>query len=308
MPQSLKVYDAYAPLKSLVLNAVPSPNSRRSYAKSLDQFFAWYAAEPRDGFTKAVVQEYRAWMESRGLAAATINLRVVPIRRLAAEAADNGMMPPEVAAAISRVKGAKQCGGRTGNWLSREQAEDLIGSPGDSTPKGKRDQAILGLMLGTGLRREEVSRLTFEHIQQRDGRWVIVDLKGKSGHVRSVPMPGWSKALIDEWAHAAGISTGHVFRPVDKAGRVIGDHLSAQTVWDLVEQYTEVAGVTAAPHDLRRTFAKLAHHGRAPLEQIQLSLGHRSIQTTERYLGVRQNLSDAPCDRLGLEIHRSARM
>jgi integrase len=56
-----------------------------------------------------------------------------------------------------------------------------------------------------------------------------------------------------------------------------------------------------APHDLRRTFAKLAHKGDAPLEQIQLSLGHASIQTTERYLGVKQSLSDAPCDHLGLE-------
>lgn len=55
-----------------------------------------------------------------------------------------------------------------------------------------------------------------------------------------------------------------------------------------------------APHDLRRTFAKLAHKGHAPLEQIQISLGHASIQTTEKYIGLEQNLADAPCDQLGI--------
>jgi site-specific recombinase XerD len=299
------IYDALAPLKSLVLDTVPSPNSRRAYSKSLDDFMGWYRAEPRDGFSKATVQQYRASLQDRGLAASTINVRVVAIRRLAAEAADNGLMAPEIAAAISRVKGARQVGHRVGNWLTREQAEGLISAPDTSTLKGKRDRALLGLMLGTGLRREEVCRLTFEHIQQRDGRWVIVDLLGKAGHVRTVPMPSWSKALIDEWADAAHLDEGYIFRPVGKGGHLAGEHLSSQSVWDLVEYYTDKAGLKAAPHDLRRTFAKLAHRGHAPLEQIQLSLGHKSIQTTERYLGVCQDLADAPCDRLGLRVQKT---
>ena len=71
--------------------------------------------------------------------------------------------------------------------------------------------------------------------------------------------------------------------------------------FEAVAGYTRKAGLgRITPHDLRRTFAKLAHPGRAPLEQIQISLGHASIQTTERYLGLKQNLHDAPCDRLGL--------
>ena len=76
--------------------------------------------------------------------------------------------------------------------------------------------------------------------------------------------------------------------------------LGAQSIFETVAGYGDRIGVRITPHDLRRTFSKLAHQGRAPLEQIQITLGHASIQTTERYLGLRQNLHDAPCDRLGI--------
>ena len=91
-----------------------------------------------------------------------------------------------------------------------------------------------------------------------------------------------------------------MLRRVSKGGRVGPGPLGAQSIFETVATYGDRIGVRITPHDLRRTFAKLAHQGRAPLEQIQISLGHASIQTTERYLGLRQNLHDAPCDRLGL--------
>jgi integrase len=137
-----------------------------------------------------------------------------------------------------------------------------------------------------------------EHIQQRDGRWCVVDLVGKKGHVRTVPMPSWTKAAIDSWATAAGIISGPVFRGVNKGDAVTGERLSTQGILRAVTRYAEAI----APHDLRRTFAKLAFKGGAKLDQIQLSLGHASIQTTERYLGVQQDLTDAPCDYLHLKV------
>src|SRR5262249_14777967 len=151
-------------------------------------------------------------------------------------------------------------------------------------------------LIGCGLRREEAARLDFEHVQQRDGRWCIVDLVGKHGRVRTVPMPHWAKAAIDRWAEAAGISSGRVFRGVNKGDHVTGDALTAQGILRCVELYAGEIGVKVAPHDLRRTFAKLSHRGGARLDQIQLCLGHASLVTTERYLGVQQDLSDAPCD------------
>jgi integrase len=170
------------------------------------------------------------------------------------------------------------------------------------TLKGTRDQALLALLVGCGLRRSELAALTLEHLQQRDGRWVIVDLLGKGNRVRSVPMPGWAKAAVDRWIARAGISAGSLLRPVNKADQLAGDSMTAQSVFEIVERCSQQLGIRVAPHDLRRTFAKLAHRGRAPLEQIQLSLGHASVQTTERYLGLEQDFVDAPCDHLGLRL------
>jgi len=153
-----------------------------------------------------------------------------------------------------------------------------------------------------GACREELALLTVEQIQQREARWVVVDLVGKGKRVRTIPMPAWTKVAIDQWVSAAGITSGRLLRAVNKGGRVVGEGLTAQAAFEVVEQYGKRIGLQLAPHDLRRTFAKLAHKGHAALEQIQISLGHASIQTTERYLGIEQDLTDAPCDHLGLRV------
>ena len=176
----------------LVLDGLSSEHSRRAYRRALEEFFTWYQSNAAgSGFTRAVVQRYRSHLGERGFSAASINLALAALRKLASEAASNGGLSPVA---------------------------------------------------------------------------------------------------------AAGIDSGPVLRPLNKAGRVGPGPLRAQAIFETVAAY----GDRITPHDLRRTFAKLAHQGRAPLEQIQITLGHASIQTTERYLGLRQNLHDAPCDRLGL--------
>lgn len=132
---------------------------------------------------------------------------------------------------------------------------------------------------------------------------MLVDLVGKRNRVRSVPMPNWAKAAIDEYASAADLTDGTVFRPLNRGGRITGGRMTEQAFYNMVVDYAAALGFDRiAPHDLRRTFAKLAHKGGSTLDQIQLSLGHGSIQTTERYLGVEQDLTDAPCDHLGLRL------
>jgi integrase len=115
-------------------------------------------------------------------------------------------------------------------------------------------------------------------------------------------MPSWARAAIDGWTGAAGIGDGRVFRAMHKGSFVNGDGMTAHAIRNVIAERARACGFEVAAHDLRRTFAKLAHKGGAGLDQIQLSLGHASIQTTERYLGVQQHLTDAPCDRLGLRL------
>jgi site-specific recombinase XerD len=293
--------EAWIRLKSLVLDGVTSQHSKRAYEQALDAFERWCAETRAEGFTKATVQAYRAALEAAGLAASSINIRLSAIRKLAAEAAANGMLAPE-AAAIARVRGAKRHGVRVGNWLTLDQAERLLDLPHSRTQKGKRDRALLALLVGCGLRRQELAGLRIEDIQQRDGRWCIVDLAGKGNRVRTVPMPPWAKAAVDDWLAAAQFPAGLLLGAVNKGDRITGQGMSAQSIYEVVEAYGNELGATLAPHDVRRTFAKLAHKGRAPLEQIQMALGHASIQTTERYLGVEQDLTDAPCDHLGIRV------
>ena len=287
-------------ITSLVLDAVSSRHTRRAYAQALEEFLIWFQDEPARTFTKATVQNYRAELETKGLAPSSINVRLSAIRRLALEAADNGLLAPDLAAAIARARGAKQSGVRIGHWLTREQAEKLLTLPDVRTIKGMRDHAVLALLLGAGLRRSELAGLNCAHIQQRDGRWLIADLIGKHGRIRTVPLPPWTYRAIRDWTAAAGISEGALFRSLTRHGYVTSRRLSSQAVFTIVGTYAAQLGLAVRPHDLRRSFAKLAYLGQAPLEQIQFSLGHASVVTTEIYLGVKQDLQDAPCDHLGL--------
>src|SRR5258708_1412733 len=290
-------------LKAVVLDSVSSPITRLVYNMALNEFISWYAQAPRPGFSKATVSAWRASLETRGLGSSSIIIRMSAIRKLAAEAADNGLIAPELAAGISRVKSVKSTGIRVGNWLSLRQAQALLNAPDVATVKGLRDRAILAVLLGCGLRRSEVASLTFAHVQQRDGRWCIVDLKGKHGRIRTMPMPTWVKVGIDAWTSAACIVDGYVYRPVNRADRVAGERLGEKVVWQMLQEYAEAVGVPGiAPHDLRRTCAKLCRAAGGELEQIQLLLGHASVQTTERYLGTRQDLVHAPNDAIQLKV------
>jgi len=295
--------DEWLRLKALVLDSVSSPITRRLYNLALDEFLTWFRREPRRGFTKAAVSAWRVSLEARGLGSSSISIRLSAIRKLATEATDNGLLSPELAVGITRVKGVKSLGIRVGNWLSLSQAQALLNAPETNSSKGLRDRAILAVLLGCGLRRSEVAALTFDHIQQRDGRWCVVDLVGKHGRVRTVPMPSWVKVAIDAWVAAADLSNGHIFRPINRGDRVAGERLGEKVVWQMLRRYAGGAGVPEiAPHDARRTCAKLCRASGGELEQIQLLLGHASVQTTERYLGTKQNLAHAPNDAIKLSL------
>ena len=296
-------HDEWKRLKTLVLDSVSSPHTRRVYNLALDDFISWYRDEPRTGFSKATVAAWRTSLESRKLGSSSINIRLSAIRKLAVEASDNGLLAPELMAGILRVKGVKSKGVRVGNWLSLRQAQRLLSAPDVSTAKGMRDRAILAFLLGCGLRRSEAAALTFAHIRQLDGRWCIVDLLGKHGRVRTVPVPTWVMLAINAWTSPASLADGRVFRPVNRADRLSGERLGEKAIWQMLRQYAQAVGIPGiAPHDARRTCAKLCRAAGGQLEQIQLLLGHASVQTTERYLGTKQDLVNAPNDGIKLTL------
>ena len=288
--------------RTTVLNSLGSQESQRGYRHAINEFVDWYCSEPRLAVKRIVVMRYRSHLESRQVAPSTINLRLGAVRRLAYEAADCGLLSADLAAGIRRVRGVKKLGIRLGNWLNAEQGQTLWQAPNQQQMKGKRDRVLLALLLACGLRRHEAVALTLDHLQQREEHWAIVDMIGKGGHVRTVPVPDWVRQQLEGWLNAAAISEGKVFRKVNKAGKVWGDGISEKVVWHVVKQSAKAIGVeNLAPHDLRRTCARLCHFAGGELEQIQFRVGHASIQTTERYLGCKQRIRQAVNDRIGIE-------
>jgi site-specific recombinase XerD len=288
--------------KSAVLNSLPSLNSRRSYEHAIRDFIDWYCSEPRLAFNKTVVTRYRIDLEQRRYAPATINLRLAAVRRLAYEASDCGLLSPDLAAGIRRVKGAKRLGVRVGNWLSIDQSKKLLAAPFGEQLREVRNRAVLAMLIGCGLRRAEIVAVKVEDFQLREEHWVLADLVGKGGHMRTVPVPKWVKVSVDAWTRAAEFRNGILFRAIGKTGRIHGSGLTAKVIWSIVRGAALDCGFgVLAPHDLRRTCARLCHQAGGELEQIQLLLGHVSIQTTERYLGCKQRLSNAVNDQIGLE-------
>jgi integrase len=280
----------------MVLDAVHSVHSKRNYAKALDDLFAFCASRP---LSRALLLEWRAAMEA--LSPSTINVRLSAVRKMIGEARRNGMIGQEEAASLTDIPNIQQKGTRLGNWLTREQAEELLAVPDRSTLKGKRDYVILALLVGCALRRNELAELDVETIQQREGRWVLADIEGKGRRIRTVAIPIWVKQGINAWMTAAGIEDGRLLRSVSKSGKVNRDTLSDWAVWSVVEQSSKQIGIEHfGAHDLRRTCAKLCRKNGGDLEQIKFLLGHSSIQTTERYLGSEQDIEIAVNDNLGL--------
>src|SRR5271170_4544674 len=286
---------AQARLRQMVLDSVQSVHSKRNYAKALDDLFAYCASRP---LSRALLMEYRTSMEN--LSPSTINVRLSAIRKLVGEARRNGMIGLEEAANLNDVPNVRQKGTRLGNWLTREQAKELLGVPDRSTLKGKRDYVIIALLVGCALRRRELASLRIDDIQLREGRWVIIDLLGKGGRIRTVAVPIWVKKGIEAWLAAAQIDKGSLLRPLSKSGKIVGDELGDWAIWSVVEQSSKQIGIEHfGAHDLRRTCAKLCRKNGGDLEQIKFLLGHSSIQTTERYLGSEQEIAVAVNDNLG---------
>lgn len=299
-PGPVPAYGRFDELRMAVLNGVTAENSKRNYALALDELSA-FCRERQQPVSRTFILEFRAAMLDRNLSASTINVKLAAVRKLVDEAKRAGVITAEESSQMEDVPNVRQNGVRLGNWLTKEQARELLAVPDRSILKGKRDYVILSLLTGCALRRNELAMLEIETIQLREGRWVLADLCGKGRRIRTVAVPTWVKQGINAWMTAAKIEDGRLLRRVSKSGKVQGDGLSDWAVWSVVEQAAKEIGIERfGAHDLRRTCAKLCRKAGGDLEQIKFLLGHSSIQTTERYLGSEQDIAVAVNDALGL--------
>jgi integrase len=288
-----------------VLATLTSEKTKQAYAAALAEFFAWIV-ERGEPLSKALLESWRGSLLARGLSVSSVNQRLSAVRLLLRHAADRGALPREEALRLSAVANIKQSGQRLGKWLSEKEAGRLLSVPDPHTRLGVRDRAILALLVACGLRRDELVRLEVRHLQLRDDRWVLLDIEGKGRRRRTVPVPLWVKQLLDRWLAASEITEGPLFRTLRKGGTLgPAEPVSEDLIYTLVRRSGAAIGhPDLTPHDLRRTCAKLCRKAGGELEQIQLLLGHASIQTTERYLGTKQDLIQAVNDRVKIRIER----
>jgi site-specific recombinase XerC len=212
-------------LIGLALDGLPSPHTRRAYRVALDEFLTWSQGQQPSVLCKVLVHRYKAMLIEKELAPATINQRLAAVRRLAQEMADNGRLDASVASAISKVRGLRLYGVRIGRWLTAAGARELLGIPDSDSVKGKRDRAVLAVLIGCGLRRGEAAAVSVEQFRIVEDRWVIADLVGKHGRIRTVAVPFWAKAAVDEWRLAGSIVVGRLFRQITKCAAITGGRL-----------------------------------------------------------------------------------
>jgi len=163
---------------NLVLDALPSENSRRAYQRALEEFFVWHQEQNRPELNKALINRYVKTLRESGSASSSINQKLSAIRKLASEAEDNDWIDSRIDNGIRAVKGVPQRGRRTGNWLTKEEAQMWLNAPDIKTLKGVRDRALLAVLIGCGLRRAEAAILSVSTFSSaKDGGRLLILLE-----------------------------------------------------------------------------------------------------------------------------------
>jgi site-specific recombinase XerD len=283
----------FAPLISLVVDSVDSENSKYMYRRLCHQFLDWWTRSDKPPFTKATVNQYKTELLACGYSPSTVNFSLSVVKKLANEASDNGLLDFQTATAISKIKGIKRSGKEIGRWLSEEQSISLLNLP-DKSLIGLRDRALLGVLLGCGLRRSEVANLQLSNIQFLENRHVLT-ITGKGNKTRNIIMPEWVYKRISDWCKAGKIED-KIFISVKKGGKVGNRPLWPGNVMVIVKNYGKQLGLNLSPHDLRRTFARLALNNGASLYELSKVLGHSSVAVTELYVGMFLNFQSPVCD------------
>lgn len=289
-------------LVDLVIASLVSEHTKRAYKRAYCDFFKYWYAQGKPVMNKKFLLLYKLYLKNKGIQESSLNQRLCAIRILAKEAIDLEIWNEKVFIDFSLVKNIPQRGKKTGTWLTKEEVEELLSSPDIRHLKGKRDQAILSILVGCGLRRSEIIVLKVEQIQKKDQYWVFENLLGKGNKTRTVTIPDWVMISLNQYLEGSELSSGYLFTRMYGFYNLSKKALQGNAIWEIVRKYGNICGLSIAPHDLRRTYAKLSYKFGAKLDQIQLNLGHQSLQTTEVYLGVDLDLSESPGKYLDIQF------
>jgi len=291
-----------------VANQQQNENTRQTYFSSFNRFLQWYLSTDRDALDARILNEYLLYLEALRLSRATIATHLSAIRNFISSVRKYELIDTDTYAAMMEIQVRRQLGRRHGRWLSLAEAQRLLNEIHCETPLQIRDRAILALLLGTGLRRFELTNLYLENIVKIEGRRVLHNIVGKGSRYRTIPIPEWSWQPLAAWIEMSQAlrteKKTRLFFSYLKSGQRRADSITPQAIRNIVMKHTKrVFGESMLPHDLRRTYANLAYKAGAPLAQIQITLGHSSIRTTELYLGLEQDLQQSPGDYISVQIN-----
>ena len=291
-----------------VANQQQNENTRQTYFSVLNRFLQWYQSTGRSALDVPALNEYLLYLEALQLSRATIATHLSAIRNFISTTRKYELIDANTYASLMEIRVRRQSGRRHGNWLSLAEVQCLLNEMHGDAPIQIRDRAIIALLLGTGLRRFELTNLRLEDIAMIEDRRVLHNIVGKGSRYRTIPIPEWSWQSLAEWIETRRSShlenNTRLFFSYLKSGQRRADSITSQAIRNIVKKHTErTLGVPFLPHDLRRTYAKLAYKAGAPLAQIQMALGHSSIRTTELYLGLEQDLQQSPGDYISVNIN-----
>ncbi|WP_426248402.1 tyrosine-type recombinase/integrase [Pseudomonas sp. TWR3-1-1] len=279
---------------------IDNPRTRRAYQGDLEDFCSFVGlacAEDFRAVTRAHVLAWRAQLETRGLAGATIRRKLAALSSLF-----DHLLECNAVAGGNPVHGVKRPKIETNEGktpaLADHQAKALLEAPDPTSLKGQRDRAILAVLLYHGLRREEAAQLMVSDIQERRGIRHL-QIHGKGGKLRYVPLHPVAAERLHTYLEASGHHQEHtnapLFRPL--RGPKTGSGISAEGIYALVGQYAKAAGIAVAGlgvHGLRATAATNALEHEADIAKVQMWLGHANISTTRLYDRRGQRPEDSP--------------
>lgn len=295
-------------LREMVLSVtsrLQNQNSRQTYHTALSKFLGWYSAAGHTTLDAAAVREYLLYLENNDKSRATIATTLSVLRQLFKDLRRLGTIDETTYLDLLEIGFRRPRGHRQRTWLELEQVQKLLDGVRGKRLHSLRDRSIIAVLCGCGLRRFELGNLQLGQLQEIQRRPAIVNIRGKGDRYRSVALPAWASACLDVWlTESAELRPAdHIFFSIRRNGQPGSPRITPQGIRDIVVRRSrEVLGQQILPHDLRRTYAQLAYKAGADLRQVQLSLGHSSIRTTEIYLGLDQDFANAPGDLLDIRL------